>query len=100
MIKLVDRPLLTPEGADYLDIIQSNVKDLDPQKTTGEGSPADITFYCRICKTIIEKPERIAKTLRFKCTGCNQSRVAFGGRQSVQNYFKLREERTEAKNLI
>lgn len=100
MIQPVDRPLLTPEGADYVEIVHSNVKNLNPQIIQEEGQPADLVFYCRNCKKVIEKPERITKTLRFKCPECGQDRVSFGGRESVQNYYKLREERREAKNLL
>lgn len=99
-IKPVDRPLLTPEGADYVEIVHSHVKDIDPGKIQGEGQPADIAFYCRQCKKMIEKPERVAKTLRFKCPECGTERVSFGGRDSIQNYYRLKEERKEAKSLL
>lgn len=100
-IEPVDRPILTPEGADYVDIVHSHVKEIDSTIASGEGKPADITYYCRNrdCKKIIKKPQRIAKTLRFKCPECGQERVAFGGRESIQNYYRLKKDRDEAKKL-
>ncbi len=81
---------LTPADADYLKIILSDMKEIDPSYLGENGLPAEIAYYCRECKKVIEKPERIPQTLRFKCRECGGERVAFGTQNSVQSYFRLK----------
>lgn len=101
-IEPTKRAILTPEGTDYVDIVKSEVKELDSKFITGEGQPANIVYYCRNkeCRKMIERPQRIAKTLRFKCPECGQERIAFGNQESIENYYRLKNERATSKKLM
>lgn len=86
----------SPTDKKYVDIIKSDVEDIDPKLMEGTGIPANIVYYCSDCKALIE-PKRIGKKFRFSCMKCKGSNVAFGTKKSIVNYYRLPESESEEK---
>jgi len=80
-----------PTEKEYVDIIKSDV-EIDPKFITDEGQPAKIIYYCKACKSPV-KPERIGKTLSFKCESCGKN-VSFGTEESVHNYYNVKQKQS------
>ncbi len=73
---------------DYIDIVRSDV-DIDKAFIKDTGIPAKIFYFCKDCKKMI-KPKRVGKKFRFSCTECKGSNVAFGSKESINNYYKIK----------
>jgi hypothetical protein len=87
-----------PVEKDYVEIIKSDVK-VDKQYVSETGIAARIVYYCRDCKKLV-RPERVGKKFKFKCTDCKGENVAFGSEQSIRNFYRLPEEKTESKPVL
>ena len=82
----------------YVDIIRSDINDLDPAYYSETGKPTTIYFYSPEHKKLIRKIKRVGKKMEFVSDeeDTKGAPLAFGTKNSLMNYYKIPEEAFEA----
>lgn len=78
-----------PTDKEYVEIINSDI-EVDKSFVEDSGQPAKISYYCRECKKMVT-PKRIGKKLSFKCSECDKAEVSFGTKDSIINYYNIKQ---------
>jgi len=78
-----------PIDKEYIDIIRSDV-EIDKEYVKETGIPAKIVYYCLDCEKLTT-PKRIGKKLKFSCSECKSSKVAFGSKQSIISHYRIKQ---------